>query len=136
MCGYIIPEDYLTGKYIYDKNNGLWYELQGKYYLPCLTLPLEEEKPIGMWGQRHLRYIKEHKRLSYINLLTSEKLNNYLTDIDEQAEEMFSRLVKEMAKKQGVTEYLKATDQMLWVGKMNTIRNAAMEIVNKKIICV
>lgn len=122
------------GKYIYDEKNGLWYEKQGDYYLPCLSLSEEEQKPIGIWGQRHLRYIKEHKRVFYTNLLTSCKLNSYLADIDEQAENMFSRLVKEMAKIQGVTEQLKANNQMVWVGKMNTIRNAAIEVVNKEII--
>lgn len=122
------------GKYIYDEKNGLWYEKQGDYYLPCLSLSEEEQKPIGIWGQRHLRYIKEHKRVFYTNLLTSCELNSYLADIDEQAENMFSRLVKEMAKIQGVTEQLKANNQMVWVGKMNTIRNAAIEVVNKEII--
>ena len=123
-----------NGKVIYDKKNGLWYEKQGDYYLPCLELPEEENKPIGIWGQRHLRYIKEHKRVIYTNILTSCKLNSYLYDIDEQAEDMFSRLVKGMAKNQGITEYLNENDQMAWVGKMNAIRNAAIEVVNKEII--
>ena len=122
------------GKYIYDEKNGLWYKKQGDYYLPCLSLPKEEQKPIGIWGQRHLRYIKEHKRVFYTNLLISCKLNRYLADIDEQAEDMFSRLVKGMAKTQGITEHLKEIDQMAWVGKMNAIRNAAIEVVNKEII--
>lgn len=121
-------------KYIYDEKNGLWYEKQDDYYLPCLELTEEENKPIGIWGQRHLRYIKEHKRVFYTNLLTSCKLNSYLADIDEQAENMFSRLVKGMAKNQGVTEHLKENDQMAWVRKMNAIRNAAIEVVNKEII--
>ena len=121
-------------KRIYDKKNGLWYELQGDYYLPCLSLPEEEQKTIGIWGQRHLQYIKEHKRTFYSNLLTSGKLNSYLADIDEQAEEMFSRLVKELAEKEDVTEELKAADQMLWVKKMNNIRNRATEIVNAELI--
>ena len=81
-------------KYIYDGNNELWYELQGDYYFPCLTLPPEEEKTIGIWGQRHLRYIKEHKRLFYVNLLTSGKLNSYLAEIDRQAQERFERLIR------------------------------------------
>ncbi len=101
--------------YIFDNNNGLWYELIGEYYQPCLTLPPEEEKPIRLWGQRHLRYIKEHKRLFYVNLLTSGKLNSYLSDIDEQAEELFFRLVKQLAEKEGITEELKRTDQMAWI---------------------
>lgn len=112
-------------KKIYDEKNGLWYELQGDYYLPCLSLPEEEQKPVGIWGQKHLRYIKEHKRAFYTNLLISCKLNSYLADIDEQAEVMFSRLVKQLAEKENVTEKLKAKNQMLWVQKMNNIRNAA-----------
>lgn len=121
-------------KYIYDESNGLWYELQGEYYLPCLTLPPEEEKPIGLWGQRHLRYIKEHKRLLYVNLLTSGKLNSYLADINEQAEELFFRLVKQLAEKEGVTEELKGTDQMAWICVMNNIQARVREIVNEEII--
>lgn len=95
-------------KYIYDESNGLWYELQGDYYIPCLTLPAEEEKFIGIWGQRHKRYLKEYKMATYTTLLTSGRLNSYLADIDRQAEEMFSRLVKQMAECEGVTEQLKA----------------------------
>ncbi|MGN0426953.1 MAG: TnpV protein [Agathobacter sp.] len=122
-------------KYIYDENNGLWYELQGDYYIPCLTLPAEKEnKPIGVWGQRHKRYLREHKRVTYTTLLTSGKLNSYLADIDEQAEEMFFRLVKELAEKESVTEELKAENQILWVQKMNNIRNRATEIVNEEVI--
>ena len=118
-------------KKIYDEKNGLWYELQGDYYLPCLSLPEEEQKQVGIWGQRHLRYIKEHKRAFYTNLLTSCKLNSYLADIDEQAEEMFSRLVKQMAEKQGISEKLKIENQMEWVQKMNNIQACAREIVNR-----
>ncbi len=121
-------------KYIYDESNGLWYELQGDYYLPCLTLPPEEEKPIGIWGQRHLRYIKEHKRLFYVNLLTSGKLSSYLADINEQAEELFFRLVKQMSEREGMTERLKAKKQMEWIACMNNIRNRATEIVNRELI--
>lgn len=121
-------------KRIYDEKNGLWYELQGDYYLPCLSLPEEEHKEIGVWGQGHLRYIKEHKRAFYANLLTSYKLNSYLADIDEQAEEMFSRLVKQLAEKENVTEKLKAENQMLWVQMMNNIRSRAMGIVNSELI--
>ena len=91
-------------KYIYDENNGLWYELQGDYYIPCLVLPAEKEnKPIGLWGQRHKRYLQEHRKATYTMLLTSGRLNNYLTTIDEQAENMFFRLVKQLAEKEGVT---------------------------------
>ena len=91
-------------KYIYDENSRLWYELQGDYYIPCLTLPAEEEKPIGIWGQRHKRYLKEHRKATYTTLLTSGKLHSYIADIDEQAEKMFSLLVKQMAEREGVTE--------------------------------
>lgn len=121
-------------KRIYDEKNRLWYELLGDYYLPCLSLPEEEQKPVGVWGQRHLRYIKEHKRAFYANLLTSCKLNSYLADIDEQSEEIFSRLVKQLAEKENVTETLKAENQMLWVQKMNNIRSRVMEIVNSELI--
>lgn len=123
-------------KYIFDNNNGLWYELIRDYYIPCLTLPTEEEKPIGVYGQRHLRYIRQHKRLRYSNLLTSGKMNGYLADVDKQAEEIFSQLVKQMAERESVTKKLKAENQMLWVGKMNAIRDAAMEIVNNDLIYV
>ncbi len=121
-------------KSFFEEMGGTYHEENG-YLIPDLTLPIEE-KTIGIWEQRHLRYIKEHKRLFYVNLLTSGKLNSYIANTNEQAEELFFRLVKEMTKKQKITEYLKATDQMLWVGKMNTIRNADMEIVNKEIIYV
>ena len=119
---------------IYDEKNGLWYEKQGDYYIPCLSLPEEKQKPVGIWGQRHLRYIKQHKRIFYANLLTSCKLNSYLADVNEQAENMFSRLVKDLAEKENVTEELKAENQMLWVQRMNSIRNRAAEIVNAELI--
>ena len=103
--------------------------------LPCLSLPAEKEnKPIGVWGQRHLRYIRQYKRILYTNLLTSGKLNSYLADIDEQAEDMFLRLVKQMAERESVTEQLKAENQMEWVGAMNNIRHRATEIVNTELI--
>ena len=123
-------------KYIYDENNGLWYELQGEYYLTCLSLPPEEEKPIGIWGQRHKRYLKEHRKATYTMLLTNGKLNSYLADINQQAEEMFLRLAKQLSEKEGVTETLKAENQMLWIGRMENIRNRAMEIVNADLIFV
>ena len=123
-------------KRIYDEQNGLWYELQGDYYLPCLSLPEEEHKAIGVWGQRHLRYIKKHKRAFYANLLTSCKLNSYLADIDKQAEDMFLRLVKQMAEREGMTEQLKAENQMEWVGRMNALRSAVTETVNAEVIFV
>ena len=121
-------------KYIFDKNNGLWYELIGDYYLPCLTVPAEEGQPVGVWGQRHKRYLKEYRPAFYNALLLSGKLNGYLADIDEQAEEMFSRLVKQLAEKENVTEKLKAENQMEWVRKMNNIRNKAMETVNTEMV--
>ena len=123
-------------KYKFDENNGLWYELQGDYYLPCLILPEEEQAHIGIWGQRHRRYLKEHRKVLYLNLLTSGKLNDYLADIDKQAEETFERLVKQMAEREDVTEKLKADNQMEWVGRMNNIRSRVTEIVNDNLILV
>ncbi len=121
-------------KVIYDEKNGLWYELQGDYYIPCLMLPEEEQQPIGVWGQRHLRYIKQNRKVLYFNLLTSGKLNGYLSDLDKQAEDMFFRLVKQIAEREGVTEKLKADNQMEWVERMNNIRSRATEIVNNDLI--
>lgn len=121
-------------KYIYDENNGLLYELQGEHYLPCLTLPSEEETPIGIWGQRHRRYLKEHRKVTYTTLLTSGKLNSYLADINEQAQERFERLIKQMKQAQGITEQLKEENALKWVGQLNNIRACAMEIVNAEII--
>ena len=121
-------------KYIYDENNGLWYELQGDYYIPCLTIPEEEQRPIGIWGRRHLRYIREHSKGLYNNLLLSGELNSYLADLNEQAEDMFFRLVKELAEKESITEKLKATDQMEWVRRMNAVRETATEIINHDLI--
>jgi len=121
-------------KVIYNEKNGLWYELQGDYYIPCLKLPEEKQQHIGIWGQRHLRYIKQNRKVLYLNLLTSGKLNGYLADLDKQAEEMFSRLVKQMAERECVTEKLKVDNQMEWVGRMNNIRSRATEIVNHDII--
>lgn len=121
-------------KYKFDESNGLWYELQGDYYLPCLKLPEGEQVHIGIWGQRHLRYLKENRRTLLSDLQLSGKLNSYLADIDHQAEEMFERLVKQMAECEGVTEKLKATDSIKWVRKMNNIRNRATEIVNANIV--
>ena len=123
-------------KVIYDEKNGLWYELQGDYYIPCLKLSEEEQQPIGVWGQRHLRYIKQKRKVLYLNLLTNGKLNAYLADIDKQAEDMFSLLVKQMAKREGVTEQLKADNQMGWVNKMNNIRQRSAEFVNNEIIFI
>ena len=121
-------------KYIADERTGLKYELVGDYYLIAGEDEPEEEWSIGVWGQRHLRYLKKHRRVRYANLLTTGKLNDYLADLNEQAEAMFSRLVKQLSEKEGVTEALKAENQMLWVQRMNNIRSAAMEIVSSELI--
>ena len=121
-------------KHIYNEQTGISYTLHGDYYLPDLALPDEEEQPIGLWGQRHLRYIKQNRKVLYLNLLTSGKLNGYLADLDKQAEEMFARLIKQMAEREGVTEQLKADNQMEWAARMNNIRSRATEIVNHDII--
>ncbi len=121
-------------KYIFNENNGLWYELIGDYYFPCLTVPSEEEQPVGIWGQRHKRYIKEYRPALYNALLLSGKLNSYLADIDQQVQERLDIIIEQMAHAQGVTEALKAVNQMAWVGRMNNIRASAMEIVKKEII--
>ena len=122
-------------KTIYDESNGLWYELRGDYYIPCLTVPAQEERPIGIWGQWHLRYIKTERNALYTELLTSGRLNTYLADINEQATEQMLLMTKQMAEREGVTEQLKAQDQLLWVQQMNNIRDRAMEIVNHDLIC-
>lgn len=121
-------------KYIYDENNGLWYELQSDYYIPCLTISEEEQRPIGIWGRRHLQYIREYRQGLYNSLLLSGKLNSYLANMNEQAEELFLRLVKELAEKDSITETLKAEDQMLWVQRMNVVRETATEIVDRDLI--
>ena len=121
-------------KRIYNEQTGISYTLQGDYYLPNLALTEQDDEPIGLWGQRHLRYIKQHHKVRYTNLLTSGSLNGYLADIDKQAENMFLRLVEQMAECEGVTEELKANDQMEWVARMNNIRSRATEIVNHDII--
>ena len=121
-------------KYIYNEQNGLWYELQGDYYIPCLVLDEEDSQTIGMWGRKHLRYLKEHRPVLHTTLLLNGKLNSHLAEIDIQAAEMFDRLVNQLAEKEGITEQLKAQDQMTWVGAMNNIRNRAEEIVNAEVI--
>lgn len=110
------------------------YERQGDYLIPCLTLPTEEEQPIGLWGQRHLRYLKEYRKVTYINLLTSGRLNDYLAEIDRQAQERFERLIEQMKQIQGIMEQLKSENAIEWIGRMNNIRVCAMEIVEKEII--
>lgn len=121
-------------KTIFEEMGGTYTQV-GDYLLPDLKLPEEEQQAnIGVWGQRHRRYLKEHHRATYATLLTGGKLNGYLADIDRQAGELFSRLVKDLAEKENVTEELKSTDMMLWVQKMNNIRNRATEIVNTELI--
>lgn len=118
-----------------DEKTGISYTLQGDYYLPNLILLAEkEERHIGVWGQRHARYLRQNHKILYMNLLTSGKLNSHLADVEEQAQEMFSRLVNQMAEREGVTEQLKADNQMEWVKVMNNIRSRATEIVNSELI--
>ena len=119
-------------KYIYEETNGLWYEHRGDYYFPCLTA--EEAPPIGVWGQRHLRFIRKNRRALYLELKTSGRLNAYLADIERQAETMLDELMTQMAEREGVTESLKAQDQMAWVQSMNSIRHRAEEIVHQELI--
>lgn len=121
-------------KTIFEQMGGTYVQ-QGDYLIPCLKFPTEsEESHIGIWGQRHLRYLKTHRKITYSNLLTSGKLNSCLADINEKAEDMFFRLVNQMAKSEGTTEQLKANNQMAWVNRMNNIRNKVTEIVNAEII--
>ena len=121
-------------KYIYNEQNGLWYELQGDYYIPCLALDEEDTRPIGRWGRKHLRYIKEHRPVLHTTLLLGGKLNSYLAEIDNRATEMFGQLIKQLSEKEGITEQLKTQDQMAWVQRMNNVRNRAEEIVNAEVI--
>ncbi len=117
-----------------DERTGIRYTLQGDYYLPDLVLPVKETKSISVWGQRHKRYLKEHKRVTYANSLTSGELNSYLADIDEQAQERFEVLIEQMKQAQGITEQLKAENVWEWVRRLNNIQACAMEIVNKEIV--
>ena len=119
-------------QYIYNEGNGLWYERCGDYYLPCLSLP--ERKPVGIWGQRYRRFLKEHRSATYNAMLLSGILDDHVAEIDRQAEEMLELLTKQMAAQEGVTEQLKASDQMAWVGAMNNIRARAEEVVRAKLI--
>ena len=121
-------------KHITGEKTGINYTLHGDYYLPDLKLPAEEERPIGIWGQRHLRYIREHRKALYTGLFLDGKLNGYLADLNEQAEDMFFRLVNELAEKESITEALKIENQMLWAQRMNAVRETAMEIVNNELI--
>lgn len=122
-------------KSIFEQSGGT-YTMQGDYRLPNLTLPAEEEHHIGVWGQRRLRYLKQHHKVLYYNLLTSGKLHSHLADVEEEAQILFSRLVKEYAEKEGVNEQLKSTDQMAWVRQMNNIRSRATEVVNSEVVLI
>lgn len=122
-------------KSLFEQNGGT-YTMQGDYRLPDVSLPPEEERPIGVWGQRRLNYLKHYRKVLYYNLLTSGKLHSHLADTEEQAQQLFLRLVKEYAEKEGVTEQLKVENPMEWVRQMNNIRNRAMEFVNAKIIFI
>ena len=121
-------------KYIYDNSNGLWYELQGDYYLPCLVIPEEEVHTISIWGRKHQQYLREHRPMVYSDLVLSGKLVSYLADIDTQARSKLDLLVTQLAEKEGINEQLKAQDQLAWVGAMNSIRNRAEEIVLNELI--
>ena len=121
-------------KYIYDENNGLWYELQGDYYIPCLKLPDEEQVEIGVWGHRHLEYIKHHRQGFYTSLVIGCELNRYLANINKQAEEMFGMLISQYKIAEGITEQLKSDNQLEWVRRMNNIRSRAAEIVSNELI--
>ena len=118
--------------YVFEQSNGLWYERRGDYYFPCLTA--EEATPVGVWGQRHLRFIKQNRRALYLELKTSGSLNAYLADVDRQADAMLDRLMTQMAEREGVTEALKAQNQMAWVQRMNSIHHRASEIVLQELI--
>ena len=120
--------------YIYDENNGLWYELIGDYYIPVLTLSSEEQRPIGKWGRMHRDYLKEHRPILFNDLILSGQFWTYLADLNEQAQERLSVIVEQMKAAEGVNEELKATDQMAWVGAMNSIRNRAEEIILREMI--
>lgn len=122
-------------KSIFEQSGGT-YTMQGDYRLPNLTVPAEDERPVGVWGQRRLNYLKHHRKVLFYNLLTSSKLHSHLADVEEEAQILFSRLVKEYAEKEGVTEQLKATDQMAWVRRMNNIRERVMETVYSDVVFV
>lgn len=122
-------------KSIFEQHGGT-YTMQGDYRLPNLLLPTEEERPIGVWGQRRLNYLKYHRKVLYYNLLTSGKLHSHLADIEEQAQDLFYRFVKEYAEKEGITEHIKATDQIKWVQRMNNIRERVTETVYSEVVYV
>ena len=126
--------EHIEHSVFYKEQLGGRYERQGDYLIPCVTLPAEKEQPIGLFGRRHLDYLKQHRRVTYLNLLTSGRLNSYLADIDRQAQERLERLIEGMKQAQGITERLKAENALEWVGRMNNIRACAREIVNEEIV--
>ena len=119
-------------KLIYDSSNGLWYELQGDYYIPCLSIP--ETTPVGRWGRKHLQYLQDHRRLLYSTLLLSGKINSYLLNVDREAQEMFDRLMTHLIEKEGITEQLKEQNQIAWIRAINTVLNIAEEVVNDEVV--
>ena len=123
-------------KYIYDNSNGLWYELHGDYYLPCLVIPEEASHTISIWDRKHQQYLREHRSMLYNDLVLSDKLYGYLADIDTQARARLDLLITQMAKKEGINEQRKAHNQLAWVGAMSSIRNRAEEIINEELIFV
>ena len=132
MCESISMEDFKMEKFVFDETNGLWYELHGDYYLPCVTVP--ERKPVGIFGNRYRKHLKQHKNPFYTAMLFAGTLEDHVAEIDQQAEDMLFRLINEMAKREGVTEQLKARDPMEWTRQMNIIRSRAVEIVNADLI--
>lgn len=120
---------------IYDEKTGLWYELQGEYCFPCVTVPEGTDSPVGIWGQRHLRYLKRYKMSVYRDLVRTGRLVSYLQEIESQAEQMLDIIMEDLAAREGVTEALKIQNQMQWVQRMNDIRNRAMEMVSSDLIC-
>ena len=122
-------------KHIYDENNGLWYELIGDYYIPVLTLSSEEQRSIGKWGRMHREYLKEHRPILFNDLILSGQLWTYLADLNDQAQERLYQIIEQMKASEGVTEEMKAANQMAWVGAMNSIRNRAEEIILREMIC-
>ncbi len=130
---YLIWKNYKMAKSLFEQLGGT-YRKESDYLIPCLTVPAEEEQSIGIWGQRHLNYLKQHQKVTYTNLLTSGKLNTYLADINRQAQERFERLIEDMKQAQGITEQLKAENALEWTGHLNNIRTCAREIVERELI--
>ena len=130
---YLIWKNYKMTKSLFEQLGGT-YRKESDYLIPCLTVPAEEEQSIGIWGQRHLNYLKQHQKVTYTNLLTSGKLNTYLADINRQAQERFERLIEDMKQAQGITEQLKAENALEWTGHLNNIRTCAREIVERELI--